>query len=83
MRSGGLSCNIEKSETLCFFCFFFWFSFPEIFVLGLKERGSSGGGGGGWGLGVLLNFPSERLDRGTDSSDRDEWCRSESQKLCE
>lgn len=73
MRSGGLSCNIENLKLNVFS--FFWLSFPEIFVLGLKERGSSGGG--------LLNFQSERLDRGTDSSDRDECCRSESQKLCE
>lgn len=67
--SGGLSCNIEKSETECFFS---WLSFPEIFVLGLKQR-----------RGRSLNFQTERLDRGTDNSDRDERCRSESQQLCD
>lgn len=40
------------------------------------------GGVRGGGKGVL-NFQSERLDRGTDSSDADEWRTSESQMLCE
>lgn len=52
--------------------FFFQLSFPEIFVLALKKGGVRG-----------LNFQSERLDRGTDSSDTDEWCTYESQMLCE
>lgn len=54
--------------------FFFQLSFPEIFVLALKKGGVAGG---------RLNFQSERLDRGTDSSDTDEWCTYESQMLCE
>lgn len=66
--------------------FLFFFSsrvFPEIFVLALKEGGEGEGKGVEGGERGVLNFQSERLDRGTDSSDADEWRTSESQMLCE